>query len=79
MDTSWQQGPAKLGYGGDGEVTNVGYVDTVPGGSTQKNITTYFRHAFNVADPTQFTDLTLRVFRYDGVSVFLNGVEVVPR
>ncbi len=76
VDAGWLQGPAKLGYGGDGEVTNVGFVDTVPGGSVQKNITTYFRHAFTVADPTQFVDLTLRVLRDDGVSVFLNGVEV---
>ncbi len=41
-----------------------------------KFITTYFRHAFTVADPTVFTNLTARLQRDDGAVICLNGSEV---
>jgi hypothetical protein len=42
----------------------------------RKHITTCFRRAFDVTDPSQFTRLTLRVLRDDGAVVYLNGAEV---
>ena len=71
-------GNAQLGYGDSDEQTVVEFVDTDPNDTgTQKNITTYFRHEFNVADANRFTDLTLRLLRDDGALVFLNGQEIV--
>lgn len=77
-DSSWEEGPAQLGYGGNGEVTLVGYIDTDSGTSgIQKNSTTYFRHSFNVADSSQLGSLKLRLVRDDGAVVYLNGAEIV--
>ncbi len=53
-DGTWPQGPVECGYGDDDEVTNVGYA----GSSSSKNITTYFRHNFNVANPAAISGLT---------------------
>jgi hypothetical protein len=48
------------------------------GGNPQmKHPTYYFRHAFEVADPSHYTALELRLRRDDGAVVYLNGVEVV--
>jgi len=41
-----------------------------------KFITTYFRRAFVVEDPTLVTNLALGVVRDDGAVVYLNGTEV---
>ena len=71
-DGAWPQGPAECGYGDGDEVTNVGYV----GSSSSKNITTYFRHGFNVTNPAAFSGLTIRLKRDDGAVVYLNGQEV---
>jgi hypothetical protein len=71
-DSGWNEGAARLGYGGDGEVTTVGFgLDP-----TAKHPTTYFRHALNVPDPAAFSTLKLRLIRDDGAVVYLNGVEV---
>ncbi len=73
-DGAWASGRARLGYGGDGELTTVSF-----GGASSNNnkhITTYFRHAFNVSDAGAFTNLNFRVLRDDGVVVFLNGAEL---
>jgi acid phosphatase type 7 len=71
-DSGWQSGPAELGYGDGDESTVVSFGPN----SSSKYITTYFRHTFDVADPSQYSGLTLRVVRDDGVVVYLNGVEV---
>src|SRR5437773_7821107 len=55
-DSSWSSGPARLGYGGDGEVTTVSYGPN----SSAKYITTYFRRAFEIADSSVFQSLKLR-------------------
>lgn len=39
-------------------------------------VTTYFRHTFEVADPSFFRDLLMRIKRSDGAVVYLNGKEV---
>jgi WD40 repeat protein/energy-coupling factor transporter ATP-binding protein EcfA2 len=72
-DGSWLAGPARLGYGGDGEKTVVGYGKN----SRDKFITTYFRTVIDVADPGWIRQLQLSVARDDGVVVYLNGQEVV--
>ena len=71
-DSGWSSGEAKLGYGGDGEITPIGFGPD----PANKFITTYFRRAFTVTQPSRFTDLNLEVLRDDGAAVYLNGVEV---
>ncbi|UCF79185.1 MAG: metallophosphoesterase [Candidatus Eiseniibacteriota bacterium] len=71
-DGSWAAGAAQLGYGDGDEVTVVGYGPD-PG---NKFVTTYFRHNFNVADPSLYGGLLLRLLRDDGAVVYLNGTEV---
>lgn len=71
-DSGWASGPAELGYGDGGEATVVSYGPN----ASAKYITTYFRHAFSVANPTAYTSLTLRLLRDDGAVVYLNGAEV---
>ena len=70
-DSAWAVGPAPLGFGG-WEAT------TIDGGpAKQRHITTWFRHSFSVANPADWTGLTLDLVRDDGAVVTLNGVEVV--
>jgi hypothetical protein len=71
-DAAWKSGPAELGYGDGGETTVVSYGSN----ANRKHITTYFRHALNVANPASITGLLLRVLRDDGAVVYLNGTEV---
>ena len=72
-DDSWPEGHAQLGYG-DGDETSI--VDQGPN-SSNKFVTTYFRHRFNVNQPSQYVGLMLRLLRDDGGVVYLNGSEVV--
>lgn len=71
-DSFWLSGFGELGYGDGDEATLVSY----GADSTNKYITTYFRHEFLAPAPSAFTNLLLRVKRDDGVVVFLNGTEV---
>ena len=70
-DSAWAAGPAQFGYGDGDEATAVGYGPD----PNNKYITTYFRRAFTVADPSAYAGLTLRLLRDDGAVVYLNGVE----
>lgn len=72
-DVAWASGPARLGYGGDGELT------VVSSGPDPQNRyrTTWFRHAFTVTDPNAFDALRVELQRDDGAIVYLNGVEVL--
>ena len=70
-DSSWSSGPARFGYGGDGEETTVSY----GGNASAKHIATYFRQSF-VAPGAVITNLTFRLVRDDGAVVFLNGREL---
>ena len=75
-DRLWKSGPAPLGYGEITDrvlATNVSYGEDV----NLKHSTTYFRHEFQVSDSDKIDVLMLRLFRDDGVVVYLNGVEVV--
>ncbi|MHC4959675.1 MAG: hypothetical protein ACYTGN_15020, partial [Planctomycetota bacterium] len=70
-DGAWSSGPAELGYGDGDEATTVDY-----GTKRDKHITTYFRHAFTVAELPSATELALRLKRDDGAVVYINGTEV---
>jgi hypothetical protein len=71
-DGSWASGAARLGYGGDGEVTMISYGPDL----NNKYVTTYFRRSFTVTNAAAFTTLTLNLLRDDGAVVYLNGTEV---
>ena len=71
-DNSWQAGDAQLGYGDGDEETVVGHGSS----SSNKYITTYFRHHFTVDNAWQYAGLTLRVMRDDGAVIYLNGQEL---
>ena len=72
VDRSWELGPAEMGYGDGDEATLVDFGAF----SNNKHITTYFRHAFDVADTSRIGKLYLGLLRDDGAVVFLNGCEV---
>ncbi len=67
-DATWSNGVARLGFGGDGEVT------TLRG---QPRVTYYFRTSFVVPAGFTGTNVTVRLSRDDGAAVYLNGMEVV--
>ncbi len=71
-DSAWPSGPARLGYGGDGEATVVSF----GANANNKHVTTWFRRAFSVTNAASLTDLKVGLSRDDGGIVFLNGVEV---
>ena len=66
-DAAWAEGAAQLGFGDGDEATVV---------ASNRQVTTYFRHAFTLAETTGMTNLTLRLLRDDGAVVWLNGSEV---
>lgn len=70
-DSSWASGPAELGYG-DTQTTEISF----GGDSSNKHITTYFRHTFNLTDPSLFHRLSMSIQADDGAVVYLNGAEV---
>ncbi len=77
VDSAWLEGRGPLGYGDGDEKTVVGFVDTDPvTAGDQKNITTWFRRKFTVADPSGIEGLMLDLLRDDGAVVYLNGTEV---
>jgi len=71
-DLPWASGAAPLGYE-NGAATTISYGPD----EDNKHITSYFRHTFNIADPTIFTGLTLRLLVDDGAVVYLNGEELL--
>jgi beta-glucanase (GH16 family) len=71
-DSSWQSGPATLGYGQGDESTIAGYGDD----PANKYLTTYFRRSFSVPDPAAIAGLTLELRQDDGAVVYLNGSEI---
>ena len=65
-DSAWETGFTQLGFGDDQN----------PGVDNNGQITTYFRHTFDVADASAVSEFTLRLQRDDGAVVYLNGVEI---
>jgi parallel beta-helix repeat protein len=68
-DSSWITGKARLGYGGDGETTEIPY-GTDP---ANKWPTAYFRLKFNLPDPQSYDKYLIRLARDDGAVVYVNG------
>jgi len=64
--SSWNIGPAQLGYG-DGDETTV---------ISSATLTAYFRQTFIVNDVGDFSGLNLQLTYDDGAVVYLNGVEI---
>jgi Common central domain of tyrosinase/Bacterial Ig domain len=69
-DSKWKLGAAPLGSGANPATT----VDLGP--ASHHYVTTYFRHTFEVTDPSFYRSAVLRVARADGAIVYLNGKEV---
>ena len=70
-DTTWKSGPAKFGYGGDGEITKINYGPN----ANSKYITTYFRKHFTADSLTSLSTVTVNLVRDDGAVVYLNDQE----
>ncbi len=71
-DASWASGPAQLGYGDGDEATVISFGPD----ANNKFVTSYFRRAFTVTDPSRIQQLLLNIQRDDGAITYLNGVEV---
>ncbi|MDG2126326.1 MAG: hypothetical protein P8J87_21670, partial [Verrucomicrobiales bacterium] len=71
-DSTWESGPAQLGYGENDEQTSVGFGPS----SSQKFATTYFRHTFNFNAGQRASSLSLDLKYDDGAVVHLNGTEL---
>ena len=71
-DSGWSSGSAILGYGNENVSTAVDFGPN----AAEKHITTYFRHRFEVSDPSPIEDLFLDLLRDDGAAVYLNGFEI---
>gem|GEM_PF-891881 len=65
-DSSWPSGPGQLGFGDGDEATVI---------ASNRQITTYFRHAFVLSNPAEVVSLQARLLRDDAAVVYLNGVE----
>lgn len=70
-DANWASGPAELGYGDGDESTVVSYGPR----SSNRYITTYFRKTISIANPTAYTNFTVRVKRDDGIAIYINGAQ----
>src|SRR4029077_20427551 len=69
-DQKWKLGRAELGFGNNPDTT----INAGPPG--RRHPTAYFRHVFDVADPSIIRTLHLRLKRNDGAVVYLNGKEI---
>ena len=72
-DIKWKAGPAQLGYGDNGEKTELSF----GGNSSNKHVTSYFRHSFEVTTPTGVISLEAALVRDDGAAAYLNGKEIL--
>jgi hypothetical protein len=70
-DSSWNTGPARIGYGNQGEVTAIAT-------SPYRPKALYFRRTFNVPNPNALAaTLRLQLMRDDGAVIYLNGEELL--
>jgi hypothetical protein len=72
-DASWNAGSAILGYG-DGDISTL---INFGGNPDNKYITSYFRHQFEIENPTNVTELSINLLRDDGAIIYINGIEVI--
>ncbi|MGI9242237.1 MAG: cadherin-like domain-containing protein, partial [Verrucomicrobiales bacterium] len=71
-DSLWASGRGEFGYGEGDENTRLSF-GLYP---RERNITAYFRHQFDIPDPSVLPGLKLEILRDDGMVVYLNGIEV---
>lgn len=73
-DAKWKRGPARLGYGGDGEKTKLSFGPN----AKRKHAAYYFRTSFDTKqlDRAALDNLVLDVAADDGFIAYLNGKEV---
>ncbi|MGC6566526.1 MAG: lamin tail domain-containing protein [Akkermansiaceae bacterium] len=76
-DSLWPAGPGPLGYGSIRD-TETGKTHPIATAANRRNgqPTTYFRHTFEVDNPSSFLDLTLTIRVDGGALVYLNGLEI---
>lgn len=75
----WPTGRAPLGYllnNGVYEAPADGTLVSFGSDPANKYLSTYFRKTFTVSDKTGLASLRMRVWFYDTIKLFLNGVEV---
>ncbi|MFC1758821.1 PA14 domain-containing protein [Planctomycetota bacterium] len=76
----WKKsGRSPLGYDTNSKVIEkrISHKSKVDYGTdAKKHATTYFRHEFNVDDPSTISRVDLDLLRDDAAAVFLNGIEV---
>ena len=72
-DRLWKAGATRLGYG----VTDLATTISAGTNTLNRYITAYFRRAFVVANPADFSALLLKLTRNDGAAVYLNGKEIL--
>jgi lysophospholipase L1-like esterase len=72
-DGGWNSGLARLGYGDSTLATDIGFGPD----PTNKYITTYFRHEFEVPWNVTLTNLNVRLAHTGGAVVWLNGQELL--
>ena len=73
-DSSWDEGPAVLGYSKYDDLYSTSIGDGY--GGENDFTTAFFRHTFEVEDVDVLSTLNLQVLRDDGAVVYLNGTEV---
>ncbi len=71
-DSGWSNGLARFGYGDPTVATALNF-GTDP---SNKPLTAYFRHSFQVPWNLAVTNLNFRLARADGAAVWLNGQEI---
>lgn len=71
-DSHWAEGHAEFGFGDGDEVTMVSRGPVEPGTS----VAYYFRKTFDLDEPENLVELTLRLRVDDGAVAHLNGVEI---
>lgn len=72
-DTSWILGHGKFGYG----IPDANTIISFGPDGKNKYITTYFRKAISIADPSVYSSFKARIKRDDGLVVYVNGVELI--
>ena len=74
-DTTWLSGAGELGGGDANHNADANNPETtvIDVGAASRFLAIYFRHEFTVSNPSQYTNLIVRLLRDDGAVVYLNG------
>jgi hypothetical protein len=76
-DAAWPSGAARLGFGGDGEVTALQYGGVGADGRFHSRLAYYFRRTFTLPAGATFSQVVLKYQRDDGIIIYVNGTEVL--